>query len=143
MEYLFWTIYKAELFRAGEIAPVNDINVVLDKDKNEKALKIEYYKSINKRDLIDATIDQWKHLGYQQSSIDKWSQPLENIWPDVEPGNTLTLSVQKNGHSQFFYNGLPIGAIEHQDFGDAFLSIWLSENTSEPKLRQKLLGLSE
>ncbi|UGA56594.1 chalcone isomerase family protein [Vibrio sp. VB16] len=143
MTYLFWTIYQAEFYRGVEQEKDNAMIVILAKDENEKALKIEYFKSISKRALIDATIDQWQHLGYRQNNIDKWAAPLERIWPDVEPGNTITIRVRKNGQSQFFFNDAPIGAIDSQDFGDAFLSIWLSENTSEPKLRQQLLGLNQ
>ncbi|PKG38536.1 chalcone isomerase family protein [Psychromonas sp. Urea-02u-13] len=28
-----------------------------------------------------------------------------------------------------------------EDFSDAFLAIWLSDKTSQPKLRRQLLGL--
>lgn len=143
MNYLFWTIYQAEFYRGADQDNDTPLNVMIAKDKNEKALKIEYFKSIEKRALIDATVQQWQHLGYQQSNIDKWSAPLESIWPDVEPGNTITLTVLKNGQSQFFFNGELIGAIDSHDFGEAFLSIWLSENTSEPKLRQQLLGFNQ
>ena len=42
----------------------------------------------------------------------------------------------------FYLNGKNIGEIQSLTFAETFLDIWLDENTSEPKLRLKLLGNS-
>lgn len=135
MNYLFWTLYHAQYYRG----------TVSEQDGNvrKQALKIRYLKSIDSQELVDATIDQWQHLGYSKSDIAKWAAPLNTLWPDVEPGQTLTLVVKPGGESRFYFNDGFIGAINDTSFADAFLSIWLSEKTSEPKLRKKLLGLAQ
>ncbi|WP_261904859.1 chalcone isomerase family protein [Vibrio fortis] len=129
MTYLFWTLYNAELYTTPT--------------RTEQALKIEYYRDIESKDLVDATQDQWEKLGYSDSKIKSWIAPLYDMWPNVKQGSTLTIRVSENQQSQFYFDEQPIGTITDTQFGPAFLSIWLSENTSEPELRQQLLGLNK
>jgi hypothetical protein len=143
MSYLFWTIYKASYYVGTGEKPLAESNLTQEKPKEVKALEIEYFKSIKSDALIRATIDQWQHLGYKENDINQWATPLINIWPNVEPGNTLTLLIGDSGHSQFYFNNRLIGTIETETFGPAFLSIWLSESTSEPELRLQLLGMTQ
>lgn len=135
MNYLFWTLYRAELF-------ASDIPFDATEMK-PKALRIEYYKEIDKQALIDATGEQWQQLGYEGVEIKQWLVPLTKIWPDVAPGDVLILLVTQTGVSHFYFDDQLIGVIDDPRFGDAFLSIWLSENTSEPRLRKQLLGLTQ
>ena len=129
MSYLFWTLYSAEFYAT----PTN----------SERALKLEYYRSIDSKDLVDATEDQWNKLGYSDSNIQRWLKPLYAMWPNVEEGSTLTIRVAEDNVSRFYFDEQPIGTIQDKQFGEAFLAIWLSENTSEPVLRKQLLGLKK
>ncbi|WP_061015861.1 chalcone isomerase family protein [Vibrio splendidus] len=129
MSYLFWTLYSAEFYAT----PTN----------SERALKLEYYRSIDSKDLVDATEDQWNKLGYSNSNIQRWLKPLYAMWPNVEEGSTLTIRVAEDNVSRFYFDEQPIGIIQDKQFGEAFLAIWLSENTSEPALRKQLLGLNK
>lgn len=140
MDYLFWTLYQAQFFQ--EMPNVNPASTD-DDQPQDKALKIEYYQSIDNQDLIDATIEQWQHLGYSDEQIKRWSDPLSDIWPNVESGNTLTFVAGKNGVSTFYLEDKVIGTLSDPLFGGAFLSIWLSERTSHPDLRSQLLGLDQ
>jgi hypothetical protein len=144
MNFLFWRLYRAEFYSldSGLLAAVkHDAKAYLTPNK-ETALRIEYFKQIDKQDLLDATEDQWLHLGYDQASIQPWLSSLKAIWPDVSPGDVLTLVIGPSGESQFYLGEQAIGAVEDTDFGAAFLSIWLSQQTSQPKLRAQLLGLT-
>lgn len=130
MNYLFWTLYKAEYF----IEPQHAVNEQIS------ALRITYYKSISKQALIEATEDQWRELGYKPMYILLWLEPLKQIWPDVSKGDQLTFVQLANGVGEFYFADQAIGRIDDNGFSSAFLSIWLSENTSEPELRRQLLG---
>ena len=129
MSYLFWTLYSAEFYAT----PTN----------SDRALKLEYYRAIDSKDLVDATKEQWNKLGYSNNNIQRWLQPLYEMWPNVEAGSTLTIRVTEDNVSRFYFDEQPIGIIQDKQFGDAFLAIWLSENTSEPGLRKQLLGLNK
>ena len=61
------------------------------------------------------------------------------MWPDIKEGDSLSLLIHQ-GRSVFYFNQQYIGVINPSDFGQIFLAIWLSENTSEPELRRELLG---
>ena len=131
MQYLFWTLYSAEFYRSQETG-----------SSSSQALKITYFKSISQQALIEATQDQWQHLGYSVSDIRQWSQPLQAIWPNVEPGDELTFISDDTGYGQFYFEDQAIGTVQDPTFSQAFLDIWLSERTTEPELRQQLLGLN-
>jgi len=45
-----------------------------------------------------------------------------------------------NNQSVFYFNDVKVGSIEEKEFGELFLSIWLSPKTSQKKLRNQLLG---
>lgn len=131
MSVMFWDLYKAELF--GQ-APSYQA------DATPIALKITYLRDIDKKDLIEATLDQWVHIGYENESIPKWATQLEKIWPDIKENSQLTIRVHPDGSSDFYDATSKIGSMTDPQFGKAFLAIWLSKKTSEPKLRAQLIG---
>lgn len=131
MKYLFWTLYRAEYFSGKPSAAPGE---------KPEALRITYQKSISRQALLDATYDQWSKLGYTDNLTSDWLATLSAIWPDVEPGDQLTLLVTTDGRSEFYLSDRMIGELSDERFGDAFLSIWLSERTTEPDLRLQLLG---
>ncbi len=133
MRYLFWKLYRADFYADSQPYRANA--------KSQKALKIEYYRAIDSEDLLSATIDQWQHLNYQPTKIKAWASQLDQIWPDVAAGDSLTLVVTSAGISEFYFGERYIGTVDDKTFGNAFLNIWLSEKTAEPKLRKQLLGL--
>lgn len=131
MKALFWSLYKAELYGTRETYSEID---------KQLALKITYYRNIQKQALIKATGEQWQHIGMNHPQTEDWLTELSSIWPDVKPGDTLVVKRNADGTTTFFNTTEVLGSIQHPDFADAFLSIWLSEKTSRPKLRQALLG---
>lgn len=129
---LFWDIYKSRLLTSNgtysEKAP-----------KLPVLFEIRYLRDITSKDLIERTVEQWQHVGKKESEYSDFVQQLEELWPNIKKGDQLSLLAGNNG-SEFFHNGESIGVIESREFGALFLSIWLSEKTSQPKLRNQLLG---
>lgn len=141
MNVLFWSVYKAEYFTSS--TKLTDTRL---KQKHSKALKLTYLRDIKKDELIDATNDQWQHLDLSLPNKDLWLKKLANIWPDINENDTLTLLVDENKISHFYLTNneqyfVKQGEIVDGEFAEAFLSIWLAENTSRPDLRQQLLGM--
>ena len=131
MKVLFWDLYKAELYGSKPTYDAND---------KKLTLKITYYRDIDKEDLIDATKDQWDHIKYQHPNMDSWLAALADIWPDIKEGDTLIVTQNDQNGANFYDDKRKLGTIDDPDFGFAFLSIWLSEKTSRPKLRLALVG---
>lgn len=129
---LFWDLYKSQLLTTSGKYPV-----VLENDK--VLFTINYLADISSDDLISRTIDQWDHLGIPSEEYLTYLPELKNMWPDIKEGDNLSLLIHQ-GRSVFYFNQQYIGVINPTEFGQIFLAIWLSENTSEPNLRLELLG---
>lgn len=131
MSVLFWDLYNAELF--GSLPNYKE-------NTSPLALKLTYLRDIDKQDLIEATAEQWQHIEMTNPKAPVWLTRLDGIWFDIKKGDSLTLKIHANGTSSFYGNGEKLGDIDDPEFGSSFVAIWLSPNTSAPKLRQKLIG---
>ena len=70
----------------------------------------------------------------------RWLKAMTQLFPDVRDGDRLT-GVQRPGVStRFFLNGQFRGELADAEFTRLFFGIWLSPRTSEPRLREQLLG---
>ena len=131
MKVLFWNLYKAELFGSQDTYSFDD---------KKLSLKITYYRDIDKKDLIDATEEQWQHIGYSNDNMSAWLSELASIWPNIKENDVLIVTRNHDMSASFYNQTQLLGTIQDPEFGNAFLSIWLSKQTSRPKLRSKLVG---
>ncbi|WP_413702284.1 chalcone isomerase family protein [Psychromonas sp. KJ10-10] len=132
MSWMFLDIYHASLFTStGKY----------NEQSHPQVLTINYLKNIKKNSLIEATEEQWLLHDVDEEKLKNWLQLLHQIWPDINKGDSLTFHVAENKEGYFYYNQELIGRIPNEDFCNAFLAIWLSEKTSQPKLRRQLLAL--
>lgn len=130
--FLFWDIYNSTLYtKSGKYLHDNYSDSVL--------FEIEYLKDITSADLLDRTIEQWKHLNIAELEYNKFIPELKLIWPDISSGDKLSMLVNNN-QSIFYFNDVIIGQIPEKEFSKLFLAIWLSPKTSEKELRYQLLG---
>jgi hypothetical protein len=131
---LFWDLYKSKLQTTSGKYPI-------ECETDTLIYNINYLADISGKDLIERTVEQWQHLGINPETYQVYLPVLENIWPDIEDGDTLSLHVINN-KSMFYFNNDFIGEIVQPEFSQLFLDIWLSKNTSEPELRLELLGVN-
>ncbi|PKG81027.1 hypothetical protein CXF85_19895 [Colwellia sp. 75C3] len=130
--FLFWDLYKSQLLTTSGKYPI-------EIEKDNLLLDINYLADISSDDLIERTIEQWQHLGITPEKYQDYLPELKAIWPNITDGDSLTLLIHQ-GRSVFYFNQQYVGVINDAKFGQMFLAIWLSENTSEPSLRHELLG---
>jgi hypothetical protein len=134
LQVLFWDVYNSSLYsQTGQYQAENF----------PQALKIDYLRDIDSKDLIERTREEWKKLGIEKAEFSPWLPLLTDMFPDIKKGDTLMLNVDENQQSEFFFNGKKIGDITDQSFGKTFLRIWLDENCRYPKVRNKLIGLNK
>ena len=131
LRVLFFDIYTSELKTesgkyADGIRPIQ--------------LKIIYERNIKSSALIKQTKKEWDAQKANDKNQQNWIKTLENIWPDIESGDTLTFELYDNDKNQFFYNEQAIGNVDDPDFGEKFIGIWLSPKTTRPKIRREMLG---
>jgi hypothetical protein len=129
---LFWDVYQSRLL-------TSDGQLPLSHDCQYSMFEIQYLRDISKQELLDSTLAQWQHLEIDEEQYMPYLLALESIWPDIKAGDQLTL-LTNAATTVFYFNQQKVGEIESEQFADLFLRIWLDENTSEPKLRQQLLG---
>lgn len=131
LSVLFWDIYNAELFTdSGQY----------EESKTPIALKLTYLRDIDKKDLINETVKQWGKVGFKdKAKIESWSARLEELWTDVAENDSITLYIDQENCSYFFFNEEELGKVDDPQFSSAFLAIWLSEKTTAPKVRKQLI----
>ena len=131
LEFLFWSVYDATLYApGGTFSPQRPF-----------ALRLDYLIKLSGADIADRSIEEMKKQGADdEDQLAVWRQQMAEIFPDVDRGVALTGVRDAKGHTYFYRNDQPIGSIKDPQFTDRFFGIWLSASSSEPTLRQQLLG---
>ena len=131
LSVLFWDIYDSALYTQSG---------VYRSEEFPQALDIVYLRDIESKELIENTRDEWQKLGINNEDSVRWLNILTQFLPNIKKGDRLTLVVNADNHSEFFFNSNSIGSLCDAKFGPAFLRIWLDAGSSYPKVRHKLIG---
>ncbi|MEH6633974.1 MAG: chalcone isomerase family protein [Halioglobus sp.] len=131
LKFLLWPIYDSRLYSTD--------GSYRDRQRPLR-LEIQYLRDIDANDLVARTGAEWQQQSVPVNKQERWLQTLSDLWPDVSKNDVLTLHIDLNDQSTFYRNGSRLGAIDDPEFGQHFLDIWLSPETSRPELRQALLG---
>lgn len=133
LSVLFWDIYEIQLFTSdGLYDPQKPVALVLN-----------YLRSVSGRDIVDTSIDEIQKQGvFDAATIAAWQAQLTKVFPDIAAGDTLIGSFDPDMGSRFHLNGGLIGEIDDLELSRRFFDIWLSEATSQPRLRAQLLGIN-
>ena len=131
LTYLFWDVYDAALY-----APQGMLN-----DGQPFALKLSYLRDIEGKKIADRSAEEMRDQGFDDEvKLATWHAQMRKIFPDVQEGETITGVYTRGGGSVFYKDNIRIGVINDPEFSEAFFNIWLSDKTSAPDLRRKLLG---
>ena len=131
LKVLFWNVYDARLYTAEGRYRERSYPI---------ALQLDYLRDIASTDLVDETLRQWQKQGLDgHPRIGDWLRQLALLWPDVTEDDAITLVVDTDGHSRFYFNDTLLGGIDDPEFADHFAAIWLSDNTTSPRVREQLI----
>lgn len=131
LKVMFWSIYDSRLFTSsGNYEP----------GVRPLRLEIEYLLDISAKNLIKRTAEEWQSMGREQQQQSQWLQQLAELWPDVSKGDVLTLEIDEDERATFYHNGLRLGSMDDPAFGQQFIDIWLSPESTRPELRLALIG---
>lgn len=105
------------------------------------SLELRYLRGFKGADIAERSIDEMKALAtLEPAQAQRWHAAMVATFPDVQRGDRLT-GVHVPGQGARFYLGTkPIGEIADDAFSRLFFGIWLSPRTSQPRLREMLLG---
>lgn len=106
------------------------------------ALDIQYLRNFEGRKLAERSIDEMRAQSVGNDNVyPKWLAEMTRVFPNVKPDDRLTGVFTAERTARFFHNGRFTGEVKDAEFAAAFFGIWLSENTSQPRLRERMLGV--
>jgi hypothetical protein len=133
LKFMFWPVYDSRLYSAdGQFR----------EGQRPLRLELEYLREIAAPELVAQTRVEWERLQPLSADEELWLQSLSRIWPNVSENDVLALELDAEGGSTFLFNGQRLGGIDNPAFGQRFLAIWLSPDTSRPQLRRALIGVN-
>jgi len=128
--YFLWDVYDIALY-----ADTDQIS-----RKSDLALALTYKRDLKGQDISRHSIDEIQNLGFKDKKIlKKWQSQMDTLFPDVQEGIMLT-GIRKDNTAIFYRNETYLGTIKDALFARYFFDIWLSPSTSEPDMRNALLG---
>jgi hypothetical protein len=106
------------------------------------ALEIEYARALEGAQIAERTLKEMRRQAEIAAEVGvRWLVAMKQLLPDVRAGDRITGVHLPGEGARFFVNGRLQGDLRDADFARLFFGIWLSPRTSEPALREALLGL--
>lgn len=134
LRWLGLHVYDARLWVEGPLSAA-------DWALRPAALEIEYARGLSGRAIAERSLDEMRRQRpIPPEQAERWLAAFVPLMPDVSAGDRLT-GVHRPGEAlRLFANGQARGELRDAEFARLFFGIWLSEQTSQPALRQSLLG---
>ena len=130
LTWLGMTVYQATLF-----APQGEY-----RDDAVHAIRIDYRFSFDRRQLALRSLQEMERIFGQRNDREQVVKQLESVFCDVTKGDRI-LGIHRPGHgAEFLCNGELQGRITDPDLARELFALWLDPRTSEPALRNRLLG---
>ena len=105
------------------------------------ALELHYARALEGARIAERALQEMQGLGtVPRERAERWLEAMRGIFPDVDKGDRLTGLQLPGEASRFWLNGQPIGELRDAEFTRLFFGIWLSPRSSQPQLREALLG---
>lgn len=110
-------------------------------DAHPLALELRYLREFDAVDIAERSLKEMRRIAQPSAEQEKrWLEEMRRVFPSVKKGDRL-LGVHRPGQgAAFWFNGQWRGEIRDVEFTRLFFGIWLSPRSSEPALRQALLG---
>jgi Chalcone isomerase-like len=106
------------------------------------ALDLTYARTLKGSAIAERSLEEMRRAGpITPADGQRWLSFMTEVFPDVKAGDRLTGQWNPSrSASSFFFNGTALKTLVDVNFGARFFGIWLAEHTSQPAMRQALLG---
>jgi hypothetical protein len=132
--YFGLVIYDIRLWAPGPLAAERWADTRL-------TLELEYLRSLGGKEIASRSLKEMRRqTAIPDAQAAAWLAEMEAAFPDVKAGDRISGLHEPGVAASFFVNGQPRRRIADAAFARLFFGIWLSPQTSEPALRQQLLG---
>lgn len=133
MRFLGLHVYDAQLWSPDAVQG--------DGATQPLALTVVYARRLIGEQIASRSLKEMNRIGrFDDAQGTRWLQAMTELFPDVGDGDRLTGIQQPGRSARFYLNGRYRGEIADAEFARLFFGIWLSPRTSEPRLREQLLG---
>ena len=135
MRFFGLNMYDAKLwapsgFKAGAYA------------QNPFALELIYLRSLDGKAIAERSLKEMQRQGTISNDQEKsWLAAMLQAFPDVKTDDRIVGAHTPGVGARFWHNGQPRPGVRDAEFSRMFFGIWLSDATSEPQMRSRLLGL--
>ena len=127
-------VYEASLWVSVGFKP-NDFG------DHALVLDLHYLRSFTAVDIAKRSLEEMQRIEpVPEQKAAQWLKALNEAFPNIKKGDHLIGLHTPGSGATFWHNGKRSGEIKDAEFSRQFFAIWLSPKTSEPKLRQALLG---
>ena len=110
-------------------------------DRVPLAIEVAYARSLRGRAIAERSLEEMRRAGAMpEEQATRWLAAMTQLFPDVGAGDRITGVLRPGESARFFLNGRLLGEVKDVEFAKRFFGIWLSPKTSNPALRQSLLG---
>lgn len=104
-------------------------------------LELRYLRDLQGQAIAERSLEEMRRSsGFSEAQAQGWLAEMRRLFPDVKAGDRLTGRLTPGEGARFWHNGRPVGEVKDTEFARRFFGIWLAPSTSEPAMRQALLG---
>ncbi len=135
MRFLGLLVYEIGLWSPAPVDAANWTDQPL-------ALSLRYARSLKGGLIAERSLREMRRQGpIEATQAERWLQAMREAFPDVSDGDRLTGRHEPGEGARFWFNGQARALIDDPLFSRRFFGIWLAPESSEPQLREQLLGL--
>jgi len=104
------------------------------------ALELNYLRNFKGTDIARRSVDEMRQTGaLDESDAARWLAAMAALFPDVQKGDRITGVHLPGTGARFYLNDRLLGEVVEDRFSRRFFGIWLSEQTTQPRMRDDLL----
>ena len=134
LRFLGFEIYQARLWVSPGFQPTNYTAQPL-------ALELAYKRDFTASSIAQRSIEEMRRIGpFTDQQATRWQQALQAALPEIKAGDRLIGLYTPGAGASFQLQGRTVGEVADPEFARLFFGIWLSPQTSEPRLREALLA---
>lgn len=127
-------IYDARLWASAPFSAASFATSAL-------ALELNYLRNFQATEIAERSLKEMRRSQpVSDAQAAQWTADLLRVIPDVRKGDRITAVHRPGQGTTFWINGRASGEVPDADFARLFFGIWLSPDTSEPRMREALLA---
>ncbi len=134
LTFMTLRVYEARLWTGAN-------PIAADWSASLMGLELLYARSLSGTKIAERSLTEMQRQGdIDTARSARWLSAMKQVFPDVKEGDRITGVNLPGVGARFYFNGKLVGDVRDVDFARLFFGIWLSPKTSEPALREALLG---